>query len=344
MIYKLVKYWLIAGIVLVFVQVLIGGVTRLTNSGLSITEWNVIKGTLPPLNETEWNTAFDKYKTFANKQFTSLHADMDIKAFKKIYFWEYFHRLWARSMGFIFLFPFIFFVIKKWLSGRVVKLLLTAVFLAALAAVFGWIMVASGLNEDNRTWVSAYKLVMHLMIATALFGVLVYTYLVYDINQFIIITSQQYKLLTMIFIFTIIQIALGGLMAGMRAGLIHPELSVFINFENFRNLFSEQITQNTLVNYEASTSIKAFVQVFHRMTAFVILILGVLYYRTFEMKSQAVLSLMGVLIIQIILGLITITQCHGSVPAIWGVIHQGTALVFFGIVIWNRFVFNRDNI
>jgi heme a synthase len=342
MVNRIVKYWLIAGIVLVFVQVLIGGITRLTNSGLSITEWNVIKGTLPPMNETEWNVAFEKYKIFANKQFTSLHADMDIKDFKKIYFWEYFHRLWARSMGFIFLFPFIFFVIKKWLSGRVIKLLLTAVFLAALAAVFGWIMVASGLNEDNRTWVSAYKLVMHLMIATALFGVLVYTYLVYSLDQFTIITSQQYKLLTSIFIFTIIQIALGGLMAGMRAGLIHPELSIFINFENFRNLFSEQITQNTLVNYEASASIKALVQVFHRLTAFVLLILGVFYYKSFVVKNIFVNSLMGVLILQIILGLITITQCHGAVPAFWGVIHQGTALVFLGVVIWNRYVFKTN--
>lgn len=93
-----VQIWLLIGVFMVFMQVVIGGVTRLTDSGLSITEWAVIQGTVPPMNEADWQLAFDAYKVAAKKQYESLHADMSLQEFKFIYFWEYFHRLWARLM------------------------------------------------------------------------------------------------------------------------------------------------------------------------------------------------------------------------------------------------------
>ena len=168
-----------AGIVLVFVQVNIGGITRLTDSGLSITEWEVIKGTLPPLNDGAWDTAFEKYKKHATKNFESMHGgeDMSMSEFKVIYFWEWFHRFWARSIGFVFLFPFIFFVFKKWLPTWLIKRLGIVVLFAALSAVFGIIMVYSGFNDDTRTWVSAYKLLGHLSLACLTFGYLFWTWL-----------------------------------------------------------------------------------------------------------------------------------------------------------------------
>jgi len=174
---KSVQLWLFTGLILVFFQVFIGGVTRLTDSGLSITEWAVIQGTLPPMNEVEWELAFDKYKVAAKRQYEALHGDMTLSEFKFIYFWEYFHRLWARMMGFIFLFPFLYFLYKKMLPKWLIKRLAVVILLAMLAAVFGWIMVASGLHNDNRTWVSAYKLMIHLAIATILFAYLFWTYL-----------------------------------------------------------------------------------------------------------------------------------------------------------------------
>ena len=107
---KWVSAWLAIGLILVFVQVVIGGITRLTDSGLSITEWELVKGVIPPLNEDAWNIAFEKYQTHAKKQFETIHQSMTMSEFKTIYFWEWFHRLWARSMGLIFFFPFVFFV------------------------------------------------------------------------------------------------------------------------------------------------------------------------------------------------------------------------------------------
>ena len=126
---------------MIFFQVVIGGITRLTDSGLSITEWAVIQGTIPPLNEAEWEEAFDMYKEMAKKQYESIHADMTISGFKFIYFWEYLHRLWARLMLMVFLFPFFYYLYKKWLPKWLVKDLGIVIFLASLAAIFGIIMV-----------------------------------------------------------------------------------------------------------------------------------------------------------------------------------------------------------
>ena len=171
-----VRIWLFIGVAMVFMQVVIGGITRLTDSGLSITEWAVIQGTIPPLNEVEWVGAFDKYKIAAKKQYETIHAGMTLSEFKVIFFWEYFHRLWARTLGFVFLFPFLFFLLKKQIPNWLLKRLGITVGLAAVVATFGWIMVASGLNTDNRTWVSAYKLVGHLSLATILFAYLTWTW------------------------------------------------------------------------------------------------------------------------------------------------------------------------
>jgi heme a synthase len=338
---KSVTIWLWAGIIMVLIQVMIGGITRLTNSGLSITEWNVIKGTIPPLNDTDWNIAFDKYKTFANKQFSSIHADMNMSEFKKIYFWEYFHRLWARLISFVFIFPFLFFLWKKHLSSKVIKWLLIAVMLAAVEAVFGWVMVSSGLNEDNRTWVSAYKLMVHLITATALFGVLIYTYLVFRDEHIPLVRTtnpKNKKMLMWILVVVIIQFSLGALMAGMRAGLIHPYMSILIHFDSFKTLLSGAINADALMNYEASSSIKAVVQLFHRVTAWVILGLISYYYYNSQKAHLASRYLFMMVIAQVILGIITVSQCVGSIPLVWGILHQVFALLLFGVLIWNQFL------
>jgi cytochrome c oxidase assembly protein subunit 15 len=121
LVHRPVRVWLFIGVFMVFMQVVIGGITRLTDSGLSITEWAVIQGTMPPTNVVEWEQAFTEYQVMAKKQFETLHADMTLSEFKVIYFWEYFHRLWARTMGFVFIFPFIFFLWKRGSYQRLLK-------------------------------------------------------------------------------------------------------------------------------------------------------------------------------------------------------------------------------
>lgn len=333
---KSVRVWLFAGLVLVFFQVVIGGVTRLTDSGLSITEWAVIQGTLPPLNEAEWMEAFDKYKVAAKKQFESLHADMTLSEFKVIFFWEYFHRLWARMMGFIFLFPFLYFLYKKMLPPWLIKCLGGVILLAMAAALFGWIMVASGLNDDNRTWVSAYKLMTHLGIATALFGYLFWTYL--RANQPISSVRaanglKRFSLIICGLIF--VQILFGALMAGMRAGLLHPYFPLFVEWDRLMGAFQAKENFESLTNYESSVEIKAWVQVLHRGMAYLLVLITlnfanrVLKTEISEKLRKSVYMLISLLGIQFLLGILTIINCIGRIPLTLGVLHQGVALLLF---------------
>ncbi len=333
---KPVRIWLLIGVTMVFFQVLIGGVTRLTDSGLSITEWAVIQGTLPPMNEAAWLHAFDLYKEAAKKQFESLHADMTLAEFKFIYFWEYFHRLWARTMGLVFLIPFLFFLFKKWMPGWLLRRLGVVILLASLAAVFGWIMVVSGFNNDNRTWVSAYKLVVHLGIAASLFGYLFWTWLR---------AAQPFsgdghlgnlkKLGWGIAAVLLVQIVFGGLMAGMRAGLVHPHFPVFVEGERFVQALTANsgLSAGQIMDYEASASVKAIVQLLHRATAWILggLILW-FYFRIKKLQVSNRLAfgnklLLGMLITQFLAGVFTVINSVGRIPLLWGVVHQAGALL-----------------
>lgn len=346
---KIVSNWLLLGVVLVFFQVVIGGVTRLTDSGLSITEWSVIQGTLPPLNAADWDIAFEKYKVHASKQFESLHAEMTMSEFKVIFFWEYFHRLWARMMGFVFLFPFLYFVSRKMLPKRIIRRLGVVILLAMAAATFGWIMVKSGLNDDQRTWVSAYKLIIHLGIATTLIAYLFKTYLISktggeqetDVLDFLSSSPQatvnsnykkslQFGRIVLIILF--VQILFGGLMAGMRAGLLHPHFPMFVNYERLQYAFDSAASGigNELVNYEPSSYVKAYIQVFHRTLAYLLVLLSVWFsvylYKRDLFNSRAKLFL-GVLGLQFVLGVLTVINCLGSVPIFYGAAHQAVALI-----------------
>ncbi|HFA51277.1 MAG TPA: heme A synthase [Bacteroidetes bacterium] len=337
-----VRIWLFIGVVMIFFQVVIGGVTRLTDSGLSITEWAVIQGTLPPMNEAEWQTAFDLYKQAANKQFESLHADMAMQEFKFIFFWEYSHRLWARMMGFVFLLPFIYFLIKKWLPRWLLRRLGVVIFLAILAAVFGWIMVASGLNKDNRTWVSAYKLVVHLGIATALFGYLFWTWLRTVQPQGMDGQFHQLKRLGWAIAGVLfVQIAFGGLMAGMRAGLVHPYFSVFVEGKRFlAALTAGQTGMEQIIDYEVSSSIKAIVQLLHRGAAWVLS--GLVFFFFLKAKKTPVSDrlafagrlMLGLLITQVLLGILTVTNSVGRIPLFFGVVHQAGALILLSSILF----------
>lgn len=346
-----VRIWLMAGVVMVFFQVIIGGVTRLTDSGLSITEWAVIQGTIPPLDETAWAEAFEKYKVAARKQFEMLHADMTISEFKVIYFWEYAHRLWARLMGFVFLIPFLWFLFKKQLPGWLLRHLAVVIGLAALAAVFGWIMVASGLNNDNRTWVSAYKLIIHLGIATTLFGYLFWTWLKADEPEpgdGRLSKLRNFGWLVAGGLF--VQILFGGLMAGMRAGLIHPYFSVFIEGTRFWNALtaSSSVGLEQIVDYEPYQSVKAFVQLLHRTTAW--LLAALIFFFYFKLKRNDISRqlkrggnmLVFMLIAQIALGLLTVINSIGRIPVALGVLHQAGALVLLAIVLFVNYQMKKE--
>lgn len=345
-----VRIWLLAGVVMVFFQVLIGGVTRLTDSGLSITEWSVLQGTIPPVNEAEWTEAFDKYKVAAKKQYEMIHADMTLPEFKLIFYWEYAHRLWARLMGFVFIIPFFWFLVKKQLPGWLLRRLGVVLGLASLAAVFGWIMVASGLNNDNRTWVSAYKLVVHLGIAVALFVYLFWTWLkavqpLSRDNELIELKRLGWLITGIAFV----QVLFGGLMAGMRAGLIHPYLSIFWEMNHFLNALSaySSLGVEQIVDYEPYQSIKAIVQLLHRTTAWILTAFVIFFFLKLKRSNASKRlkmggsMLIGMLLVQVLLGLLTVINSVGSIPVTLGALHQAGALVLLAIVLFIDYQLKR---
>jgi len=235
-------------------------------------------------------------------------------------------------------------MIPKWLLRR----LGIVIFLAALAATFGWIMVASGLNEDNRTWVSAYKLVGHLSIATTLFAYLFWTWLKAAQP---IAADGHYRALKRsawgITIVLLIQIVFGGLMAGMRAGLIHPHFPYFVEGDRFVRalISSDGIDSNSIVNYESALAIKAWVQVLHRGTAYLLVILIAQFFlkaRKLQLSKPLYLGvhvLITVLVVQFSLGVLTIISSIGRTPLVYGSAHQAVALVLLGTMLYVNYQF-----
>lgn len=337
---KALSRWLLLGCILVVIQIIIGGVTRLTDSGLSITEWKVITGSLPPLNDSDWLLAYDKYKTIAKKQYESLHMGMTVDEFKVIFFWEYFHRLWARIMFFVFTIPFIYFLIKKQVSARLLKQLGCVIILATIAAVFGWYMVASGLNNDKRTWVSAYNLLSHLLIAVFLFSVLVYTYIDYTYKEQKEITSIVGSTLwKFIGGLILIQMALGALMAGMRAGLVLPYAFILPKYSVIIDVFSSSpsISIDNLYDYEPNPSLKIIVQLLHRSTAYTLLFLALFFAfknRRLIPYTKGISFFIFMLFSQMILGILTVSYCQGRVPIALGAIHQIVAFFVIASYLW----------
>ncbi len=333
-----VKVWLCIGLFMIFVQVVVGGITRLTGSGLSITQWEIVTGTLPPLHEAAWEAEFAEYR--ATPQYQKINEGMTLGEFKFIYFWEYIHRLWARLMGFVFIIPLGFFVAKGMVDRPLLKRLGVVFLLAALVASFGWIMVASGLID--RPWVNAYKLTMHLSLALILFSYLFWTTLkVMQPRPQVIHNKVLKKGAVALTVLAAVQIVLGGIMSGMKAGLYFPTWpdmngeavpAVLLSASNW--------TVENFVHYDATLFMPAFVQILHRTTAYLLTALVLWFaYRGLKASTSAhfrtgLYLLVSMLIIQVALGILTLVNCIGAVPVGLGVYHQAGALLFLSIVLF----------
>jgi cytochrome c oxidase assembly protein subunit 15 len=215
-----VAAWLLIGVVMLIIQVLLGGITRLTGSGLSITEWKPILGALPPMNDQQWNDAFDKYKHIA--QYKYLNQSFTLSDFKSIFFWEWFHRLWARLIGVAFLVPFIIFLIQKRFKKEMVKPMIILFLLGGFQGLVGWIMVMSGLNEENL-YVSHYRLAIHFILALGLICYTLWFALELLIPQHEFVTNPFLRKFTLWTIaFLTLQLIYGAFMAGLKAATYAP--------------------------------------------------------------------------------------------------------------------------
>lgn len=205
---------------MIIVQIILGGITRLTDSGLSITEWKPILGTVPPLNDAEWNKAFDQYKGIA--QYKHLHSHFTLSDFKSIFFWEWFHRVWGRLIGIVFAIPFVIFLVQKRFSKEMITPMVVLFLLGGLQGAIGWIMVKSGLNNEDL-YVSHIRLSIHFIAAL---GLLSYTFwfalqlLVRRAQRVAPSASRSWAL--GIIALLVVQLVYGAFMAGLKAAASAP--------------------------------------------------------------------------------------------------------------------------
>ena len=274
---KLFIYWLCTSLFLVYFAILVGGLTRLTNSGLSITEWELFKGILPPLSASAWNLYFDAYKKIP--QYELLNFNMSLSEFKIIFYWEYFHRIIARIIGVFFMIPLIFFYLSKKIKEKYLNICLLILFLIIFQGAIGWYMVKSGLVNDIT--VSHYRLSIHL--STAILIISIMFWLIRNVasnNEKVFFKLNVSNIFFQLLIFLIfIQIIMGAFVSGLDAGKIYQTWPLM--GENFlpNDLFIS--TLNNLTDFDNHS----LVQFYHRNLAYLI-ILYVLLMTLFIYKKK----------------------------------------------------------
>lgn len=331
-----IKTWLWIGVGMLLIQFMLGAVTRLTGSGLSITKWDIAIGIFPPHNEIQWTEAFDLYKL--TPQYHKINQGMSLSDFKFIYFWEYFHRLWARSMGFVFVIPFMIFLFRKKLSKALIRQLLTVVMLGGIVGVFGWIMVASGLV--NRPWVNAYKLSLHLNLAFLVYGYLLWIAISYSSPERFLVDGTKFKKgVYIVFSLLIIQLLLGGIMSGMKAGLFYP------TWPDYSGEYYPPILHDAgswklqhLTDYDTHVFAPSLIQFLHRNIAYLLLVIGLILsirLLKFHVKrlNPYALFFLFCLLIQVILGILVLVYSVNNIPVFLGVLHQSGALLLLSSVV-----------
>ncbi len=330
---KGVGIWLLTIAVLIALIVIVGGLTRLTESGLSITEWRPVTGMLPPLSDAAWEAEFDKYR--GTTQYALLNEGMGLAAFKTIYWWEWGHRFLGRVIGFVFLFPFVYFFAKKRITGALAMRLGVIFLLGAAQGALGWWMVQSGLAD--RVSVSQYRLAAHLGLAFVLFGYVLWTALeVFGAQQ----TSQAslarfrpvaWALAALVFF----QILLGAIVAGLDAGLAFPTWPRFggdwipAGLYNLAPWWANHFDNHAMTHFQ------------HRNVGYIVGVLAIWFFvallraKPEKTVRVAAIHLAVFTIAQIVLGIVTVTTLVALPIA---ALHQFFALVLFGTSLWLAYV------
>ena len=327
--HRAVRWWLVSIATLIAIMVLVGGATRLTESGLAIVEWKPVTGMLPPLNQEQWTQAFEAYKTIP--QYRELNAGMSLADFKTIFWWEWSHRLLGRAIGVAYLLPFLWFLWRGALSADLRRRLWLIFGLGALQGVVGWWMVASGLSQ--RVEVSQYRLATHLVLALFIFAAVVWT-LRRLADRPRSAASWRLKITGVaLLVLTFVQLYLGALVAGLRAGRVYntwPDIDgalipsaarLFFEAPWWRNLFDNVLT----------------VQFEHRMTAYLLFMLALLHAldavrsRASAAAVNGALRLAAAITLQATLGILTLLN---QVPTSLALAHQAGAIAVLMLAIF----------
>lgn len=327
--HRAIAYWLFACCLMVLATLLVGGVTRLTRSGLSIVEWQPLLGAIPPLTQQDWLTLFSKYQQ--SPEYLKVNFHMDLEAFKFIFWWEWAHRLLGRLIGLVFFVPFLWFWLRGYLSRALWFKLLGFFVLGGIQGAMGWYMVKSGLVDDPH--VSQFRLAAHLGLAFLIFGLMCWTGLGLLDKRIIAATGSPLRKVQLggatLILLLFVMVLSGALVAGTHAGLIFntfplmgehvvpPDLLALQPL--WLNFFENQIT----------------VQFDHRMLAWLLFLLVPAFcwlaVRVAPWARNAALALLAMLAVQLTLGIATLLH---AVPVALGAAHQVGAMILFGLLLY----------
>lgn len=324
---RMLAAWLLVCCGLVFAMVVLGGVTRLTGSGLSMVDWRPVTGILPPMNDAQWDQTFELYKQ--SPEYEKINSHMDVDDFKGIFWLEYLHRLLGRMIGVVFLLPFLFFVVTKRIAPRDAPKYLLMFVLGGLQGLLGWYMVKSGLVDNPH--VSQYRLTAHLSAAFLIYAYMFWVAMSLLFRESDGPRSSHYGKTLGLTALISVTILSGGFVAGLKAGHVYntfplmggrwiPEGLLGMR-PVWRNFFENVVT----------------VQFDHRVLALTTLLAVVVYWwrsRTMDLPSRVrpgVNLLMGVAIVQVALGITTLLL---AVPITLGAAHQAVAMVLFTVAIY----------
>lgn len=326
---KAVAGWIYIGVGMLVVQVILGGITRLTGSGLSITEWNVITGALPPMNEQQWLTEFEKYRHTPQYQF--LNGDFTLRDFKFIFFWEWLHRNWARLISVVLVVGFVYFLLKRYLRREMVMPLVILFLLGALQGAVGWIMVKSGLTDD-MIYVKPLKLAMHFTLALGLICYAWWFALQLSVPpQQIVRNNSLRRWTTGIIIVLFVQLIYGALMAGHKAATAAPTWPTINGSWMPDHLFSSAV--GFIEN-------KITVHFIHRGLAYLLSLLTLVWtiiaYRTITpaLFRRTRWVPFAMVFLQVLLGITAVLTSPHIVPNRWGVfewiaqLHQVVGMLY----------------
>ena len=333
---KAVIYWLLTGCILIFIMVVVGGITRLTHSGLSISNYKLISGTIPPMNDVEWNEAFELYKQYPEYQ--KLNNHFNIEEFKDIYFWEWIHRVIGRFIGLVFIIPFIYFLIRKCLSKSTIKKATILLIMGGFQGFLGWYMVKSGLVD--RPDVSHYRLAAHLTTAFLTFAYTFWVALDLMFPNKKAVDKKLRNFIRIALVVLIIQIIYGAFVAGLDAGWIHNHWPLMNEGKWIHE--TVYIEQNpTYLNFLEG---KSGVQFVHRIFAYVVVIfILAIWYKAKRMaltsfQTKGINILLAMVGVQFLLGVLTLIL---AVPVWLGVLHQVGAFILLSAMTFTLHRFTK---
>ena len=340
---RAVANWVLIGVIMLVIQVTLGGITRLTGSGLSITEWNVATGIMPPMSSQQWVSEFDKYKR--TPQFRLLHSDFTLHNFKFIFFWEWFHRFWARMVGVVFIAGFVYLVWKRQMKQEMIKPLLILFLLGALQGAVGWIMVASGL-EGDAIYVAPTKLAVHFVLALGLICYAFWFSLQLLVPQKEVVRNNNLRKWSCAIIAVLFfQLLFGALMAGHKAAGVAPTWPTINGDWIPDSLFRQKPLMFNFIDNKVT------IHFVHRGLAYLLVIFTLIW----SLLAYSIHSLTNyvrkcrwlplfIIFTQVLLGILAVLSSTKIVANHWGIfewiaqLHQITGMLFLLCMVYMLYV------